>query len=133
MDTLVAPDRKIERQNLLREIRRDIKGVEKIVGDFHLYRILGLLCDKQLSVEPSIADGEEKFRLGSHGQEVLRLFRRIDSRISRFEASEVERKALFARIIAWCTSKTVAPHFAALKRLDRLEQEATDASPRTPP
>ena len=117
MDTHLLSRRERERRELLRNIRSDIEREERFVGDFHLYRILNVLFDAQLAIEPVAADKDEGlvFRLGMRGRRVLRLFRRIEKQISRFQASEEERRALFAELIVWSTSQIAHPHLETLK------------------
>lgn len=121
MNTPDLLPRERERLELLRNIQSDIEREERFVGDFHLYRILNILFDTQLALKPAAVDEDEDlvFRLGVRGRRVLRLFRRLEKQISRFQASEEERRALFAELIVWSTSQIAHPHLETLKAKER--------------
>ena len=124
MDTLVntlLPERERRRRELLQDLECDIEREERFVGDYHLYRILNLLFDEQMTGRSASDDEDEdlRFRLGPRGRRVLRLFRRIEKRISRFQASDEERRALFAELIVWTARQIAHPHLELLKRSEQ--------------
>ena len=111
--------REQERRELLRSIQSDIEREERFVGYPYIHRLLALLFERQLVSELSGVDEDLAFRLGMRSRRVLRLFRRIEKQISRFQSSEEERRAIFAGLMVWATSQIAHPHLETLKRKER--------------
>ena len=111
--------REQERRELLRSIQSDIEREERFVGYPYIHRLLALLFERQLASELSGVDEDLVFRLGMRSRRVLRLFRRIEKQISRFQSSEEERRAIFAELMVWATGQIAHPHLESLKRKER--------------
>ncbi|MFA5997954.1 MAG: hypothetical protein WC814_00965 [Candidatus Paceibacterota bacterium] len=127
MNAKTATTRESARKKLLDEIQRNVADLEDCFGPLEAYQIFLLLLSRKLVFSRGRISTKDfpEISLGRK-MEVFHLFCKAADEIRRFQRSEKEGKALFAKLLEWTASEIARPHHAALQTQEVLCRHTMD-------
>lgn len=107
--------RESQRQKFLKGITQKIYDYEDKVGRINLLRLLLYIVDKKLVTGQVTVNKSEFTNVPpNHMTQILALFSGISKSIRKFQRSETEGYALFAKILEWAAGEIAQRHYSEL-------------------
>lgn len=127
MNAKTATARESARKELLDKIQRNVTDLEDRFGPLETYQIFLLLLSRKLGSSRGRISTKDfpEISLGRK-MDVFHLFCKASDEIQKFQRSEKEGKALFAKLLEWTASEIARPHHAALQTQDVLHRHTMD-------